>query len=342
VRSNRAATEAYAEQILALVAPEPAGPRKVAGTFVAGCTHFFRGRFEQARVTLERCIDDYAPEHHPELSQAYGDDPGLFCYQYLAWLYVILGDTKTALDHVDKMHALAARFGDPLSMATSHVWSAIVFHELRDVERAGEHASRAVEISDAHGFPLWQALSMNARGWAKAMRGNLEGGLAEIEAGLGIVKAINLKLPLAYWLGYRIDVLRLAGRYQEALDTIDEALAYSNENVDSFNEFELLRLRAVTLRDRDAADPSVLAGFERALDSAREFRAVHYEVRVAASAAPSLIAAGRSAQAQEWLEAALSRVPAGAALDYTEARLILVRLKDEVVDPRVVRVAGEA
>jgi class 3 adenylate cyclase/tetratricopeptide (TPR) repeat protein len=324
VGSNRGATEAYADEILTLVTPEEPGPRKVAGTFVSACTHFFRGRFDDARAAFERALSSYSPQQHAELAANYGDDPGLFCYQYTAWLDLIVGDTKRALEGVEKMVSLAAEFGDPLSITTSAVWSLIINRELGNVEQTRKYADQAIEVGDAHGIMLWHALAHNGCGWAKAMQGDIDGGLADIESGIGFAQAINLKLPLAYWLGYKADVLRMAGKHDAALAVIDEALVLSNANVDSFNEFELLRLRAVTLREADPSADGLVGAFEKAIESARSFGAVFYEVRVAVSAAPTLIAAGQGSVARQWLEAALGRVPQGSGADtYEQARALL-------------------
>ena len=64
------------------------------------------------------------------------------------------------------------------------VVAAFVSQFRRDVPAVHEHAEAAVALSTEQGFPLWAAWGTSLRGWALAMQGQGEEGLAQIRQGI--------------------------------------------------------------------------------------------------------------------------------------------------------------
>jgi hypothetical protein len=52
----------------------------------------------------------------------------------------------------------------------------------RDVPAAHEHAEAAIALAIEHGIPLWAAYGASLRGWALALQGQGEEGLAQIRS----------------------------------------------------------------------------------------------------------------------------------------------------------------
>ena len=81
------------------------------------------------------------------------------------------------------------------------------------------------------------------RGWTVAADGDLATGAAEMRRGIDAVHALGAALCHTYHLGLLADTLLLAGRYDEALATLDEADRLVQANEERFWESELLRVR---------------------------------------------------------------------------------------------------
>ena len=74
-----------------------------------------------------------------------------------------------------------ARFvSHPFSLAYARCWAATVSQLCWDVPAVHEHAEAAVALQTEQGFPLWAAFGTSLRGWALAMQGQGEEGLAQL------------------------------------------------------------------------------------------------------------------------------------------------------------------
>src|SRR6185436_7052663 len=95
----------------------------------------------------------------------------------------------------------------------------------REPERARDHAQAVLDLSDAHDFAVWGAAGTCLHGAATATAGSVADGLHRFEAGISQYRA--LKMPPVFWpslLQLHAGILGLAGRPDEALACIDEAL----------------------------------------------------------------------------------------------------------------------
>ena len=71
---------------------------------------------------------------------------------------------------------------------------AIVSQFRRDVPAVHEQAEAAVALATAQGFPLWAAQGTSLRGWALAMQGQGEEGLAQVRQGIAAWRATGAAL----------------------------------------------------------------------------------------------------------------------------------------------------
>src|SRR5207245_10484603 len=93
------------------------------------------------------------------------------------------------LVHLHEALALAHALAHPFSLAFARCWVAIAWQCRRDVPAVHEQAAAAVALSTAQGFPLWAAMGTGLRGWALAMQGQGEAGLAQVRQGLAAWRA---------------------------------------------------------------------------------------------------------------------------------------------------------
>jgi len=124
-------------------------------------------------------------------------------------------------------------------------------------------------IAEKEGVPLFESWARVARGWALAHLGQAEQGVAQIREGLAMASAISGELWRTYNLSQLAEACGKAGRLDEALEVIAEALALVREKGERWWEAETFRLGGELLLKRS---PSALAeaqtSFEQAIEIA--------------------------------------------------------------------------
>lgn len=329
--SHRALSEAYAAQLFDLAREHPDRVREITAYYAVGVTHFYRGRFENARAALSHALSLYDPELHPLLVRVFGDDHGLASLTYLAWLEVFTGQADKARGSVDALFALAERFQNPLALTMASVCALTIDHDLRNVERTMALSERTNQIAMDQGFYFWRSYALCGRGWARAIRGEHDGGIAEIRDGLSFFYRAQQKLPLTYLNAYLVEACMFAGRIDEALRVVEATLADSATNVDSFNEPELLRLKGDLIVAHSGRTDAALAWYERAIMVAREYGAVYYELRAATSLARALSTLGNTERAHACLAEVTAKMREGHHVPvYVEAAQLLAELAGRV------------
>jgi predicted ATPase len=77
----------------------------------------------------------------------------------------------------------------------------------RDVLAVHEHAEAAIALASEQGFPLWAAWGTILRGWARAMQGQGEEGVAQVCQGITAYRATGAALLVPYYYTLPGDVL---------------------------------------------------------------------------------------------------------------------------------------
>jgi tetratricopeptide (TPR) repeat protein len=143
-----------------------------------------------------------------------------------------------------------------------------------------------------------------------ARRGDLEGGIVEIQRGLQRCDETGYVASRSYLLGGLAEAQLLAGQVEAGLETIGRALELSETSLDRFHLCELLRLEGELLLLRKDTEGAELR-FRRALERARERNARSYELNAARSYARLLEARGESETARALLRPVLDWFRAG-------------------------------
>jgi predicted ATPase len=161
------------------------------------------------------------------------------------------------------------------------------FHVLaRDVQQADEQAGTTIRWAREHEFALYTALGTLMRGWAVAMQGQGEAGLALLRQGLAAYRATGAVVGQALYLGLRAEAYGEVGQAAAGLGTLAEALASMHDTGDCFYEAELHWLKGtLLLRQPDLDEIQAEAFFHQALAVARRQQAKSLELRTAMSLA---------------------------------------------------------
>jgi predicted ATPase len=152
---------------------------------------------------------------------------------------------------------LAPELSHPMSLAFALSWAAL-FHPLRREKRlTQERAEAAIGLGSAHGFPIWLITGTIMRGWALAVQGQAEEGIAQIHQGLTGWRATNSRVIGPYFLALLAEVYAKGGQVEKGLSLLAEALDAVDRTRERMYEAELYRLKGqLTLQSRQVEDKS--------------------------------------------------------------------------------------
>jgi hypothetical protein len=151
-----------------------------------------------------------------------GQDLGVACRVFAAWTLWLLGYPAQTLAHLHEALALADALAHPYSLAFARSMAAIVLQLRRDVLAVHEQAEAAVTLSTEQGFPLWAAIGMGMRGWALALQGQGEEGLAQLRQGIA-GRATGAEAFVPYFCTLLADVSDHLGHPEDGLQALAEA-----------------------------------------------------------------------------------------------------------------------
>ena len=172
----------------------------------------------------------------------------------------------------------------------------------RDVATVHAYGNDCVALASEHGFAQWAARGRMLRGWADAQRGEATTGIAHIRDGLAADEAIGAHLRAPFYLTLLAEALALAGKIEEGLAALDDALAKTAISGERGLDAEIHRLRGELTGRLPHPDPAKAEdSFRTALAIAREQGTRGYELRAATSLARLWREHGRRAEARELL-----------------------------------------
>jgi predicted ATPase len=215
-----------------------------------------------------------------------GHDPGVACRVLAAMTLWLLGYPAQALARLHEALALAHELSHPFSLAWAWCWAAMVSQLPRDVPAVHEQADAAVALSTEQGFAQWAAWGTSLRGWALAMQGQGEAGLAQVRQGIAGCRATGAALLVPYFCTLLADVCDHQGYTDDGLQALAESHTLVEQHDERWWEAEVARLRGVLLL-KHPGTPLAEAEtcFRQALDMARRQEAKSLELRAAMSLA---------------------------------------------------------
>src|SRR5262249_51703380 len=145
------------------------------------------------------------------------------CRAFAALTLWLLGYPAQALDRLHKTLALAHELSHPFSLAYAHCWAAWVYQFCRDVPAVHEQAEATIALATEQGFPLWTALGTIMRGWALAMHGQGEEGVAQIRQGIASYRATGAAVLVPFFYTLLAEVCDHLGHTEDGLQALAEA-----------------------------------------------------------------------------------------------------------------------
>jgi predicted ATPase len=292
-----------------------------------GITVYFLGDVTLARVHLEQGMALYDPQQHHHLAFRYGLDIGVWCLSYGAWPLWLLGYPEQALQRNQEALTLARQLAHPLSLAAALGYGAILHYFCRDGQAAQELAESGMGLSSEEGFPQFLALGRITRGWALAMQGQGEEGIAQLHQGMAAIRAAGVELGRPHFLALFAEAYGQVGQTEAGLTALAEALAAVHNTGERWWEAELYRLQGELLLRRASLTEEGEACFRQALEMARQQQEKSLELRAATSLSCLWRQQGKRAEAYALLAPIYSWFTEGFdTADLQEAQALLEEL----------------
>ncbi len=247
-----------------------------------GDTSFSTGKWLRAKEHLELALSF----HHRKGSILIGHDAGANCLSYLALVLWALGYPEQALQQGKAAIELSEALSHPPSLAFA-LGVVCYFHQYqREAQTARRFAERLIALSAEQGFAHWLAQGRIAHGWASAALGHREEGVAELREGLGGFRAIGVEVLRPHDLCLLAEACMEAGRVDDSLDALSEALDAVDEHDIRHCEAEIHRLKGESLlRSGASSVEEAERCFQRAIDVAKRQGAKSFELRATMSLA---------------------------------------------------------
>ena len=190
-------------------------------------------------------------------------------------------------------------------------------------------AEALLTLATAQGFPLFVGFGTCWRGWALAMQGQGEVGLAQMRQGMAAVLATGQTLARPLCLVLLAEAAGHAGQVEEGLRLLAEALTVLEASGRGDLLAEAYRLQGELLLRQAVPDAAQAeACFQQALAIARRQQAKSWELRAAMSLSRLWQHQGKRAEARELLAPIYGWFTEGFdTADLQEAKALLEALK---------------
>jgi predicted ATPase/DNA-binding winged helix-turn-helix (wHTH) protein len=301
--------EALGQQLLAVAQEAQDTGHRLEAHRTLATTLFYLGAFTAASTHAQQGWALYDPQQHHALAFQYGQDPGVVCLVYAAWLLWYLGYPNQALARSQEALALARQLSHPHSL-TLALHAAATLHQLRGAVRATQEcAEAAYALATEHAYAFYQANSTVLQGWALAVQGHGAEGIAQMCQGIAAYEATGAGLRRTYFLALLAEAYGRAGQVTEGLGLLAQALTVVRTTGEQVYEAELYRLRGELLlapagpgrRTRGSHEADAESSLQQALAGARRQQAKSLELRAALSLAQLWQRQGKRDKAHELL-----------------------------------------
>ena len=255
-------------------------------------------------------------------------DPGVGCAVEYAMDLWMLGYPDQARAEARRSRELAEKLGHPYSHGFSLMFSAVICELCGEIDETLKYAEQGIRLAREHGLKEVLGWSMLRRGWALAMNGSFDEGIAIQRNILKRQRERGSEIARPHFLAALAQSMLEARRPAAALETVDEALETVQKTGARYYHAELLRLRgecALALGEPNSKAEDL---FWQAAEVARGQDAKSFELRAAISLARLFGRSDRTSEASAGLAQVYGWFQEGFDTeDLREARELLAGLR---------------
>jgi predicted ATPase/DNA-binding winged helix-turn-helix (wHTH) protein len=273
----------------------------IMAAWMLGFSHHLGGNQAAAQLHCERGLT-LAAELGTFNAKYFGRDLRIEALVTLARALWMRGFPDRALGSAREAIDGAASRDNPLSVCISLTYATPVFLWTGDLRIAGDYIERLIEYAGRYSLDPYRAAGLGLKGELAIVHDEAEVGVDLLRSALEILRTEKYHVLLPSFMGALAEGLRKTGQFEEALLTINEAIARATNSEAEMNLSELLRIKAQIL----AAMPrhgraSAMDSLTEALAVARAQSALALELRSATALARLLSESGQRDQARQTL-----------------------------------------
>jgi predicted ATPase/DNA-binding SARP family transcriptional activator len=285
------------------------------------------GRITEANAHFAEIIAAHDPDQILHVQESQGSNYAAHARAWQAHALWCLGYPQQALSRGLDAVKLVQDLDQPFNQVLVSAYLALL-QQLRANEAvAREHAEQALALANKYQAPYYRTWAGILVSYALALEQPDEEHIGHLRGSITAFKAPGARLRLPYYLSLLAQVCERAGRAEEGLASIDEALAQARVHNERWWDAELHRLRGELLLMHGADAPDVETALFRAVEIARTQQAKSLELRATMSLARLWIAQNRLADARGRLEDIYAWFTEGFDTpDLQAARLLLAQL----------------
>ncbi len=308
VRGEFHTTQTLGEQLLETAQREHDSTALLGSHMLLGITLLTLGKLTAAHTHLAQGLALYEPQQHTTLTILFGQDFGVSCCAYDAYVLWLYGYPDQALTYARAALTRARELAHPFSEAVALIWATLVYSERGDGHTVQEWSEEAFRLASAHGFPEWQIISTAMRGQALVLQGQYGEGQRQLQQSFADLHGRGFQqgwMRHAYWIA---EAYKQGGQPEEGLRMIAEALTMMQHIEERFYEAELYRLKGELLlagerRRRKTVNRKLLAEAEecflKAIEVAGHQSAKSLELRAVMSLARLWQQQGKKSKARQ-------------------------------------------
>jgi predicted ATPase len=292
--------------------------------WLAGIAHHFLGNQAEAQLHCERGME-LAVEVGTFHSNFPGFDPRIFALVGLARTLWLRGFSDRAFRIVQKAIDEAASRDHPVPICVSLVYASTFLLWTGDLLKASDIIEQLIAYAGRYSLEPYRAAGIALKGELAIACDEPEAGLDLLRNALETLHAQQYNVLLPGFIGASAEGLRKTRQFEEAIFTIDGAIARATNSGVEFNLSELLRIKSQILaaqHDRESA----MNCLTEALAVAREQSALALELRSTIVLARLLSESGQRGQARHTLALVYDRFTEG--FETTDLKLARALLED--------------
>jgi len=297
-----AAALEHATNFLAFAQSQPSSGLLLVGHRALAQSLMPSGDYRAALAHVETAASLHRPDEHRDSAFRYGVDIGVSAFLILSWALWHRGYPDQSARAADRALAYSRELGHAQTLAHALYMAGMAAVFARDVATVRAYSNECIALASEHGFPNWAARGRILQSWADAQQGEATAGIARMRDGLSAFEATGARLTTPFYLALLAEALTLAGKIEEGLATLDNALAKVAVSGERGWSAEIHRLRGELTGRLPYPDPAKAEdSFRTALAIAREQGTRGYELRAATSLARLWREQGRRGEARDLL-----------------------------------------
>jgi predicted ATPase/DNA-binding winged helix-turn-helix (wHTH) protein len=279
--------------------------------WMLGVSHHLVGNQVEAQHHCEAGMAKAVELSQPNTS-FFGYDHRIRALVALARALWLRGFSEQALRIAQQAIDEAERRDHPVSVCISLIYAAPVFLWSGDLEHAADLIERLIAYAGRYSLAPYRAVGMALRGQLAVVSDQAGAGLILLRDALETLHAEQHNILVTVFTSALAEGLRKAGQFDEALITINGAVARAASCGATFDMAELLRIKGQILATMPRPDRASAADcLMQSLAVAREQSALAWELRSATALAHLLSENGQRDQARDTLAPVYDRFTEG-------------------------------